>query len=315
MMLLAVFALSVLLASGVLVLRLRHADRGLDLPGERSLHAVPTPHGGGLAIVLVALVVGVWAGVSAMWLLAVVILATVSAIDDWRPQPAWLRLSVHLLMAASVVFMASESGSWSGLLWVIAIAWTTNAYNFMDGADGLSGSMALIGFSAYAFGFALAGQHALAMLCAGVAGAALGFLRCNWYPARIFMGDVGSIPLGFLAGGLGWYAAVAGAWSAWFGPLVFAPFLLDATLTLLRRAWRGERVWQAHREHVYQRMVRAGMRHDAMCRRWLLVMLAGAALALLLLGFAPTLGWAGLLLWSAVLVWFGVAAGRQQQTG
>jgi UDP-N-acetylmuramyl pentapeptide phosphotransferase/UDP-N-acetylglucosamine-1-phosphate transferase len=98
-------------------------------------------------------------------------------------------------------------------------------------------------------------------VCAGVAAAAAGFLCFNFHPARIFMGDVGSVPLGFTAGALGLVGWRSGAWPLWFPLLVFAPFILDATVTLLRRALRGEKVWQAHRSHYYQRMVQMGLGH------------------------------------------------------
>ncbi|AUN95765.1 MraY family glycosyltransferase [Pseudazoarcus pumilus] len=299
-----VFAASLFVAMALIALRLRFADHGLDVPGERSLHVAPTPHGGGVAIVLVALATGAWAGVDAVWLLAIMVLAVVSMLDDWRGLPFAPRLAVHLLVAASVVFVAHPGGLVAGLTMTIAIAWATNAYNFMDGADGLAGAMALVGFTAYGAGFALAGHGALALMCIAVAGGAAGFLRYNWHPARIFMGDVGAIPLGFMAGGFGWVGAVAGAWPVWFGPMVFAPFLLDATWTLARRALRGERVWQAHREHVYQRMVRAGMGHGRMCRHWALAMAGGAALALLMRMQAGW-GWAVFVLWCAGLIFCG----------
>jgi UDP-N-acetylmuramyl pentapeptide phosphotransferase/UDP-N-acetylglucosamine-1-phosphate transferase len=298
---LAAMALAALLSALVVGVRLRFRDSGLDLPGHRSLHATPTPHGGGLGIVAAALVIGAWAGVEWRWLVAMLVLAGVSLADDWLHLPFWVRLIVHLGVSASVVF-AHESGP--GLTAAVAIllmAWATNAYNFMDGADGLAGSMALAGFGAYALAFGEDGMASMALMCSGIAAAAAAFLCFNWHPARIFMGDVGAIPLGFLAGGLGWHGVVTGAWPAWFPLLVFAPFLGDASVTLARRAWRRERVWEAHRDHYYQRMVRMGMAHDVMCMRWLALMLAGAALAVGLLAHAPALGWPGLLGWMIVL--------------
>lgn len=303
--LLAVAVAAAVVSAGTIRIRLRYADRGLAEPGQRSLHSRPTPHGGGLGIVAATLAGGVWAGAGAAWLLPFFVLAAVSWADDWLDLPFWLRLAIHLAAAASVVAVYGRDIAWSfAAAQIILIAWTINAYNFMDGADGLAGSMSAVGFAAYAVGFAAAGETALAALCAAGAGAAAGFLVFNWHPARIFMGDVGSIPSGFLAGGLGWYGWSAGAWPAWFGPLVFAPFLLDATVTLARRLIRGERVWQAHRDHYYQRMVRAGLAHDAMCRRWLVVMLAGAMLALLLRP-AGAGGWVGAIGWCMALVALG----------
>lgn len=303
---LSVSLASALFAATVIALRLRFAHHGVDLPGERSLHAQPTPHGGGLPIVLAALLAGLWAGVAPLLLIAVVALATLSMIDDWLHLPVSVRLPVHLAAAASVVFLALPESWPLAVIMTIAIAWATNAYNFMDGADGLAGTMAFVGFGAYAAAFAFAGQFALAVLCVAVMGAAVGFLLFNWHPARVFMGDVGSIPLGFLAGALGWTGVFVEAWPGWFALMAFAPFLLDATLTLLRRVLRGERIWQAHREHCYQRLVRLGMNHGAMCSRWAALMLVGALLALVVLRLAPAWGWLLLALWWSVLLMLGL---------
>jgi len=146
---------------------------------------------------------------------------------------------------------------------VLAVAWITNLYNFMDGSDGLAGGMSLIGFATYAFAAWLVGEIVLAAVAASIAGAAVAFLLYNFHPARIFLGDVGSIPLGFLAGALGILGWRNDAWPLWFPLVVFGPFIGDATLTLVKRVIRGERVWRAHREHYYQRMIRMGLGHRA----------------------------------------------------
>jgi len=301
----AALALSMLVIKG----RLMFGGRGLDLPGHRSLHDRPTPHGGGLGIIAAALVAGGWLGVAPVWLAGVLILATISLVDDWRHLPSWLRLFFHLGVAAAVVFLHEPGFVPGGLAAVVLIAWAINAYNFMDGADGLAGSMTASGFGAYSVAFANAGFPELAGWSLAVAGAACGFLVFNWHPARIFMGDVGSIPLGFLAGGLGWYGVSVGAWAAWFPALVFAPFLLDASVTLMRRAVAGRRIWEAHREHYYQRMVRMGSGHAAVCRIWLFWMVASAALALGLLQSGldghESAGWVGAFIWMCTLAVFG----------
>jgi UDP-N-acetylmuramyl pentapeptide phosphotransferase/UDP-N-acetylglucosamine-1-phosphate transferase len=163
-----------------------------------------------------------------------------------------------------------------------------NLYYFMDGSDGLAGGMAVFGFGAFAWAAAMGGEAGLAVLCAGVAAAAAGFLCFNFHPARIFMGDVGSVPLGFLAGALGVAGWRAGAWPLWFPLLVFAPFILDATATLLRRALRGEKVWQAHRTHYYQRMVQMGLGHRGTALRayGLMAGCGAAAVVALTAGFS-----------------------------
>jgi UDP-N-acetylmuramyl pentapeptide phosphotransferase/UDP-N-acetylglucosamine-1-phosphate transferase len=166
------------------------------------------------------------------------------------------------------------------LLLAVGVVWLTNLYNFMDGADGVAGGMAVIGFSTYATAAALAGETALSMLCTGISAAALAFLGFNFHPARIFMGDVGSIPLGFLAAALGLLGWRHDAWPLWFPVLVFGPFIADATVTLLRRFSRREKVWQAHREHYYQRLVRMGLGHRAAALIGYAVMVFCAAAAL-----------------------------------
>jgi UDP-N-acetylmuramyl pentapeptide phosphotransferase/UDP-N-acetylglucosamine-1-phosphate transferase len=163
---------------------------------------------------------------------------------------------------------------------VLATMWMTNLYNFMDGADGLAGGMAVFGFGAYALAAAGGGSTALALGAASVAAAAAAFLAFNYPPARIFMGDVGSVPLGFLAAALGIAGWQRGVWPSWFPVLVFSPFIVDATVTLAQRAARGERVWQAHRSHYYQRLVQLGWGHARTARAEYALMAACALGAL-----------------------------------
>jgi UDP-N-acetylmuramyl pentapeptide phosphotransferase/UDP-N-acetylglucosamine-1-phosphate transferase len=176
--------------------------------------------------------------------------------------PTLVRLAAHVAAAAAV--LAWQVGYAEPVLFaalVLAIAWYVNLYNFMDGSDGLAGGMAVFGFGCYAIAAFLSGADLYGALCASIAAAAAAFLVFNFPPARIFMGDAGSVPLGFLAGALGVVGWSRGYWPLWFPLLVFAPFVCDATLTLLRRLLRGERVWQAHKEHYYQRLVRMGFGH------------------------------------------------------
>jgi UDP-N-acetylmuramyl pentapeptide phosphotransferase/UDP-N-acetylglucosamine-1-phosphate transferase len=169
-----------------------------------------------------------------------------------------------------------------GFLWI----WWINLFNFMDGIDGLAGSeAAAIGAGLLLFGSVGAGADpALQALVAAVTGAAIGFLVWNWSPARVFLGDVGSVPLGYVLGFLllGW--AVHGYWKiALVLPLYF---LADATITLARRLLRGERIWQAHREHFYQLAVRRGLSHAAVIKR-----VIAANLVLIGCGWAAENGW------------------------
>jgi UDP-N-acetylmuramyl pentapeptide phosphotransferase/UDP-N-acetylglucosamine-1-phosphate transferase len=181
---------------------------------------------------------------------------------------------------------------------VAALAWITNLYNFMDGSDGLAGGMATAGFAAYAVAAWNAGDAALASLCAALSAASAAFLLHNFHPARMFLGDVGSIPLGFLAGALGVVGWRNDAWPLWFPLLVFGPFIGDASVTLVRRLVRGERVWRAHREHYYQRMVLMGFGH----RRT-----AWAAYVLMALCAASALAGRGQAPWIQAAAFFGAA--------
>lgn len=257
----------------------------LDVPNERSLHSRPVPRIGGIGIVA-----GLCASLIATKELGFVVgpalaLALLSLWDDWRPLPAAARLTGHL--AAAAVFCAAvvHAPPVAIALLVVGIAWMTNLYNFMDGSDGLAGGMAAIGFGTYAVAAALAGDDALLTTCACIAAAALAFLRFNFHPARIFMGDVGSIPLGFLAGSLGTWGVIRDGWPVWFPIAVFAPFAADASLTLARRLLRGERIWLAHRSHYYQRLVLMGWGHrrTALAEYSLMAVTSVAALAGLLL--------------------------------
>lgn len=301
-------ALALLSAFGIswvaIGFRLRFADCGLDQPNHRSLHARPTPHGGGLGIVLALLVVGIWFQVSALLVAVILGLALLSLIDDLIHLPFWLRLAAHLGATAALCHLITLP-VWLWPLAMLSVGWMTNLYNFMDGADGLAGSQGVAGFSAYAVGFVVAGDLTMAAWCAAASAACAGFLCFNWPPAKIFMGDVGSIPLGFLAGGLGLAGIWQGVWPVWFPVVAFAPFVLDASVTLARRALAGKCVWEAHREHVYQRMVRMGYGHRGMTLRWAALMGAGAILAIGLLVLPAWGQWIAVLAWLIFLAWLG----------
>lgn len=255
----------------------------LDTPNERSLHAQPVPRTGGIAIAggVAAACMLAWPGLPVI-LAAAAFLAVASFVDDIVGLSTLARLALHLGAAAAALLFDLEVGG--ALLFVVlalGLAWTTNLYNFMDGADGLAGGMALFGFGAYALAAFVFGALTLAALCASLVAASAAFLVFNWHPARLFMGDVGSVPLGFLAGALGLQGWAIGAWPLWFPVLVFAPFMCDTTLTLIRRVLRGEPVWRAHREHYYQRLVRMGFGHRGAATIEYAAMAGCAGLALL----------------------------------
>lgn len=282
-----------------------------DIPNERSLHARPTPRVGGWGVVPVAVLAIVLLAPS-LWLIAIgaAFLATVSQIDDRRGLPARVRFAAHFIavLALTVVYPAPVPW-WCLVGLAFLMLWLVNLYNFMDGADGLAGGMALFGFGAYAVAalFGPAPMHELGWACAAVAGAAAGFLLFNFHPAKIFLGDAGSIPAGFLAGALGYWGWRGGAWPVWFPALVFSPFIGDASITLIRRLLRGEKFWQAHREHYYQRMVRFGAGHAATALTWYLVMFVGTVLAVWTLNRPAALQWGIVAGWAVVLVVMGAA--------
>jgi UDP-N-acetylmuramyl pentapeptide phosphotransferase/UDP-N-acetylglucosamine-1-phosphate transferase len=213
-------------------------------------------------------------------------LAMISWADDLSPVPPLPRLAAQALAAAvALLSMPPDALVFQGwlppvadrLLAGVALVWFVNLYNFMDGIDGITGvqtlaiglGLAAVGWAAGVADPAKAVDPAYAL---ALAGAALGFLAWNWYPAKVFLGDVGSVPLGYLAGWLLLQAAGNGYWL----PALILPlyYLADATITLGRRLARGEKVWEAHRQHFYQQAVRRLGRHDQV----VLAVLAAVAL-------------------------------------
>lgn len=282
-----IWALSVFSISAIVLwasLRQGWAWRlAVDVPNARSLHSRPIPRVGGLLVmpwVLLALA-GLAAKITLFCLAGGLVL--ISFVDDKFGLPIALRFFSHLLLSALAVGEIGVLGWLPFVLLTLAIAWMTNLFNFMDGADGLAGGMAVFGFGAYAVAAMLAGDGLIAQFGLCIVGGALAFLLFNFPPARIFLGDAGSISLGFLAATLGLLGWKVGVWAAWFPFVVFSPFIVDATATLARRALRGERVWQAHREHCYQKLVRIGWSHRQTALAEYGLMLAMALLALLLL--------------------------------
>lgn len=250
-----------------------------DIPNERSLHAEPIPRVGGIAIM--AGVLSGWILLFHFWawwiVLPVLGLFMLSLVDDVRNLSAKIRLLGHFV--AAVVVVAGAGVQWLWLLPVLLfIIWMTNLFNFMDGADGLAAGMALFGFSFYGVAGLMHGNEAFAMMNFTIGAAALGFLYHNFYPARVFMGDAGSIPLGFLAAAFGVWGWLQGYWPFWFPVLVFSPFVIDASATLLKRARRGEKLTEAHRDHYYQRLIRMGWGHrNTAVAEYMLMLAAGGS--------------------------------------
>jgi UDP-N-acetylmuramyl pentapeptide phosphotransferase/UDP-N-acetylglucosamine-1-phosphate transferase len=287
------------LATRVLIPILRRRNL-LDHPNERSSHVVPTARGGGIAPVGAALlawsVLGIF-GWAPPAIVAIVLGTVLLAIVCWRDDLYGLSPARRLAAQAGAVAIGlvavphnplphwigpAVNAAALGILWV----WWVNLFNFMDGIDGLASSeAAAIGGGVLAVA-ALAGgiDPAAALLGAAVLGAALGFLVWNWSPAQVFLGDVGSAPLGYLTGFLLIIVAAGGLWIvALVLPLYF---LADATITLARRLLGGERIWQAHRQHYYQHAVRGGLSHAAVVKR-----VIAADILLIGCGWAAANGW------------------------
>jgi len=279
------------------------ANKVQDMPNERSLHTTPVSRIGGVG--LMAGVLCGWALLfnSLTWwvVLPLLVLFAVSLLDDMHNLPVKLRLLVHLI-AATVLVGGSGLFAQQGVVIALAVllfaVWLTNLYNFMDGSDGLAGGMALFGFGMYGIAAWLTHNTPLALLNLCIAAAAASFLYYNFHPAKIFMGDAGSIPLGFLAAAMGLLGWQQGSWALWFPLLVFSPFIVDASITLLKRSLRGDKVTEAHCEHYYQRLIQMGWGHRNVALAEYILMLAVGTSALWLL--SNPFPWQMLLAWGIV---------------
>jgi UDP-N-acetylmuramyl pentapeptide phosphotransferase/UDP-N-acetylglucosamine-1-phosphate transferase len=283
----------------------------LELPSDRGMHKVPVPSGAGAAIVAAALVLwplwqGEAAGDSTLLLATVATLALVSWLDDRHGLSPVLRLAVH---AAAVTLLLASLGPEQRVLPVvplgvervaIALAWLwfINLFNFMDGIDGIAGAEAVAVAAGYVLVTSVAGAgNPLDQLALIVAAATAGYLFWNWHPAKVFMGDTGSIALGFLLGWLMLDLACRGLWAA--ALILPLYFVVDASLTLVKRLARGERPWQPHRQHAYQRAVLGGTPPSAVVLRTAIANAALVALALVSI-WHPILALAGA---GAVVAW------------
>lgn len=307
----------------------------LDRPNERSSHVVATPRGGGLAIIGVLipafLVLGVLTGERFPLLLAAcsVMLAAISFLDDLRPISPAIRFSIHfgaaLLLLLGLAFWHDSAPSelikqrapsplivwFLGVVFCIYLVGYTNAFNFMDGINGLAGAQALVsgaGVAIVAHLVDAADLRNIAFAGAILAGAALGFLPHNFPRARVFMGDVGSVPIGFVSAGLAVVLArKAGLWLIVPLVLLHANYILDTSITLIRRILRGEKWYLPHREHFYQRLVRSGKSHAMVTGTELSLQLVtlAAAIAYLYVGPAARVLLAGavILMWLAFFAW------------
>ena len=306
----------------------------LDYPNQRSLHTRPIPRTGGLAI-LAGLAVGIsanWVGRPILSDHAIIFmcggfipLIVVSLMDDYRSIAAKWRLLAHVWSAVSLFVIVGSSPYHFGLpgsvlslsIWVaipltlLFVTWAINLYNFMDGMDGFAGGMAVIGFSTLAWLGRV--DEPFMNVCLIVAAANAGFLIHNFPPAKIFMGDTGSTALGFLVAACSLWGSKSGLFPFWVAILVFSPFIVDATATLLRRLLRGERVWEAHRTHYYQRLVLLGWGHRRTVLAEYGLMLACAGSAVVAVHLPPAGQWVLIVGWIVIYSFLMWGVGRLER--
>ncbi len=274
----------------------------MDIPNQRSLHDTPKPRTGGLAV-LIALSVGFFIlyGEMNIGLLSILpyglIILVIAFVDDVYSISALLRFFLQIVIAS--VFVSKglnlEVLNLPGLviplnyfvasaITVLFIVWVINLYNFMDGMDGFASGMAITGFGTFAILSVIQGEPGFAILNLVVVAATFGFILFNFPPAKIFLGDVGSTLFGILVALFILWADVNRIFPFWLGIIVFMPFFLDASVTLCKRAFKKEKVWQAHRSHYYQRLVLLGLGHKKTLILEYLWMLACSVVGIFLLG-------------------------------
>ena len=296
----------VLATAGIALLRRAGGALPPDVPNARSLHAGPVPRAGGYAIWLGFLSAALvfepaFPGGLIGWLPSFLALAVVSGLDDAREVGVVARLSVHAAAAAWAAGFIVRAGGiampdalFAAAFVALVIAWSSNLYNFMDGTDGLAGTMGAIGFAAYGVAALASSDDVMARSAPAffaLAAAILPFLAVNKPRATMFLGDVGAVPLGFLAATFGVAGVLRNAWPAWFPALVFLPFIADATLTLARRIARRERLWEGHRSHYYQRLALLGAGHRGTLAVYASLMGATALAAVACRRLASHAGW------------------------
>lgn len=287
-----------------LMIRILRRRAIFDLPNARSSHTIPTPRGGGWGVMLALLPFWVWATwrtgkildpAELLLIAGALVLMAISWMDDRRGLGAGLRIVAQLFVVGAVMAALPRDLSITdgllplpidrlaaSLIWL----WFVNLFNFMDGIDGLAGgSAAAMGFGLMLVSLRHGPSQLEAFRGAMIIAVSLGFLVWNWHPAKIFLGDIGSVPIGYLLG----YGLVRLAMDGGQIPalIIALYYLADATITLLKRLRRGERVWEAHREHFYQRSTQLGRSHARTAKTAIMVQLALAIFAWL----AELWGW------------------------
>lgn len=297
--------------------------RGLvDQPGPRRSHLRPVARGGGIAIAVVmfALAAILARHDPSIWWFAVGVagFTSIGWADDHRPLPVLARLVPELGLAAALLWLVwpVHAPAWLLLPVVLALVWWINLFNFMDGSDGLAAAHAMFMSVVIGLAWLVAGQTVWATLGLGLAAGCAGFLVWNLPPARVFLGDSGSLMLGWALAFPALVAAPNARIDAAVWVILAAPFLVDASLTLAARVVRGRRWYTPHRDHAYQALLRSGWSHQQLLALLLAVDLlliapmsglalvrpeVGPAIALIVLA-ALSGGW--------IVVQFWVAGGR-----
>ncbi|MBI1272720.1 MAG: glycosyl transferase [Alphaproteobacteria bacterium] len=301
----------------------------VDKPGERSMHTAPVPRGAGIAIVTVMVAALIWMvfksgydTVAICLLAGTSLVAVVSLLDDIKTLPPALRLAAHITATAAVVYVIPPDQSITGGMLhlalertLIVIIWAgyMNIYNFMDGIDGITGVETItiaLGTLLLLGGMAFNDHGLLAVVCLALIGSCFGFLCLNWHPAKIFMGDVGSVSCGYITG---YFLLVLLHTSHWYVAAILPLYYLaDGGITLVRRLLRGEKIWLPHRQHFYQKAALA-VGHDTVVK-WIMtanILLVLSAVLVVLHG-----PWAALLAAAVVatLLWKMHSAAKQPAT-
>ena len=309
---------------GVALFRILSAKRGmLDIPNDRSLHETPTPRGGGLVIVLVSLFLYYFISayvthqISWGYLIGALIVAGISLVDDLYSISSFVRFGIHTAAAflvigdlgylnslyipgAGITLQIGAIGIALSFFWIV---WMINAYNFMDGIDGIAGLQAVLAGTGWLIFAYIFGYDSIYLFAGVLLFASLGFLIHNWHPAKVFMGDVGSAFLGFTFAVLPMLAIGEKPENDAVFPVVAVSllwfFIFDTVLTFFLRLLKGERVWTAHRGHLYQRLVLSGKSHGLVAA---LYGLLAAILAAAAIGFAAFRGSFEYLLLSSIII-------------
>lgn len=251
----------------------------IDVPNHRSLHDQPKPRTGGLAI-LVAITLGLVTFKSDIsnelfsFFPYILLLAGMAVLDDIYSISAFKRLFLQVIVASLVIYNGLSINTLvlfhyeipinpiiGAILSILFIVWLVNLYNFMDGMDGFSAGMAIFGFGTFAILAFLKGEDGFAFANLVIVVAVLGFLIFNLPPSKIFMGDVGSTVIGMFVALFTLWADYRDIFPVYLSVIIFTPFMLDSTVTLIKRALRREKLMEAHCTHYYQRLVLSGLGH------------------------------------------------------